>query len=146
MLTEELEVNREKLGQFVFGNTQALGWLNSAIHPIIRDRIETNLGQLKALGCGVVVIDAAVLIQAGWDDLTDEIWVVKAPSDVVVERVAKTRGLKAWEIKGRIDAQLDLVQEAGARASVVIDNAGTTKELFTKIEHLWKDRNLPVRL
>ena len=39
MLTEELEVNRQKLGQFVFGNTQALGWLNSAIHPILRDRI-----------------------------------------------------------------------------------------------------------
>lgn len=145
MLTEELEIDRRKLGQLVFGNVQAMGWLNSAIHPIIRDRIETQLGQLRALGCEVAVVDAAVLIQAGWDDLTDEVWVVKAPAEIVAERVAQARGLKTWEVLGRINAQQELVQEAEAKAGVVIDNTGSMEELHATIAQLWKDRNLPVR-
>ena len=145
MLTEELEIDRRKLGQLVFGNPQAMGWLNSAIHPIIRDRIETQLAQLRALGCEVAVVDAAVLIQAGWDDLTDEVWFVKAPADIVAERVAQARGLQTWEVLGRIGAQQELVQEAEAKASVIVDNAGSMEELLAKIEQLWKDRNLPVR-
>ena len=145
MLTEELEIDRRKLGQLVFGSPQALGWLNSAIHPIIRDRIEAQLGQLRALGCDVAVVDAAVLIQAGWDDLTDEVWCVKAPTGIVAERVAQARGLKTWEVLGRINAQEELVREAEAKASVVIDNAGSIDELQAKVEQLWKARNLPVR-
>ena len=145
MLTEELEIDRRKLGQLVFGNPQALGWLNSAIHPIIRDRIETQLRQLRALGSDVAVVDAAVLIRAGWDDLTDEVWDVKAPKEIVAERVAQARRLKTWEVLGRINAQDELVQEAEAKAGVVVDNAGSLEELQAKVEQLWKDRNLPVR-
>ncbi len=145
MLTEELEINRSKLGQLVFGNAQAMGWLNSAIHPIIRDRIEAQLGQLRGLGCAVAVVDAAVLIQAGWDDLTDEVWFVKAPTEIIAERVAQARGLQAWEVMGRINAQQELVQDAETKAGVVIDNTGSIEELREKIEQLWKGRNLPVR-
>lgn len=145
MLTEQLEIDRRKLGQLVFGNPQAMGWLNSAIHPIIRDRIGTQLGQLRALDCKIAVVDAAVLVQAGWDELTDEVWFIKAPADIVAERVAQARDLKAGEVLGRIAAQQELIQEAESKASVVIDNAGSMEELFTKVEQLWKDRNLPVR-
>jgi dephospho-CoA kinase len=145
MLNEELEIDRRKLGQLVFGNAQAMGLLNSALHPIIRGRIEAQLRQLMDLGCAVAVVDAAVLIQAGWDDLTDEVWFVKAPTEIVAERVAQARGLQAWEIMGRINAQQELVQEAEAKAGVVIGNAGSMEELREKIEQLWKVRNLPVR-
>jgi dephospho-CoA kinase len=145
MLTEEQEIDRRKLGQLVFGNAQALGWLNSAIHPIIRDRIVAQLGQLRILECDVAVVDAAVLIQAGWDDLTDEVWFIKAPTDIVAERVAQARGLKTWEVLGRINAQEELVRESEAKAGVVIDNSGSIEELQTTVEQLWKDRNLPVR-
>jgi dephospho-CoA kinase len=140
-----LEIDRRKLGQLVFGNAQAMGLLNSALHPIIRGRIEAQLRQLMDLGCAVAVVDAAVLIQAGWDDLTDEVWFVKAPTEIVAERVAQARGLQAWEIMGRINAQQELVQEAEAKAGVVIGNAGSMEELREKIEQLWKVRNLPVR-
>ncbi len=145
VLTEELEIDRRKLGQLVFANPEAMTWLNSAIQPIIRDRIELQLGELRNLACGVAVVDAAVLIQAGWDDLTDEVWFVKAPPDIVAERIARTRGLKAREILGRIKAQQELVQEAETKASVVIRNVGSIKELHVTVEQLWKDRNLPVR-
>jgi dephospho-CoA kinase len=145
MLNEELEVDRRKLGQLVFGDAQAMSSLNSAIHPIIRERIQSQLRQFRGCDCAIAVVDAAVLIQAGWDDLTDEVWFVKAPVEIVAERVAQARGLQAWEITGRINAQQELVQEAEAKAGVVIDNAGSMEELLEKIQQLWKVRNLPVR-
>ena len=145
VLTDDLEVDRRKLGQLVFSNPQALGWLNSAIHPIIRDRIKAKLGAFAELGCAVAVIDAAVLVQAGWDDLVDEVWVVKAPEDQVVERMAETRGLQPWEVRGRIAAQEELVRESEAKAGVFIENTGTIEELWAKVEQLWNDRNPLIR-
>ena len=141
VLTDDGEVDRRKLGQLVFGSPEALGWLNAAIHPIIRDRIQARLGELAEQGCAVVVIDAAVLVQAGWDDLADEVWTVKAPEEQVAERVAEQRGLQFWEVRGRIAAQEALVRESEARASVLIENSGTVDELRANVEQLWKDRN-----
>jgi dephospho-CoA kinase len=145
VLTEDLEVDRRKLGQLVFSNPQALGWLNSAIHPIIRDRIKAKLGEFAELGCAVAVIDAAVLVQAGWDDLADEVWMVKAPEDQVAERIAEKRGLQPWEVRGRIAAQEELIRESEAKAGVFIENTGTVEELRAKVEHLWNDRNPLIR-
>ena len=143
LLTEDSQIDRRRLGQLVFGSPQALAWLNSAIHPLIRDRIASKLERLKADGCAVAVIDAAVLVQAGWDDLADEVWTVRAPAEQAVERIASARGLKAWEAQGRIDAQRDLVRQAEARADTIVDNAGTLSELQAKVEQLWTERNLP---
>lgn len=144
LLTEDGHIDRRKLGQLVFGSPQALAWLNSAIHPLIRDRIKSKLDRLKAEGCEVAVVDAAVLVQAGWDDLTDEVWAVKAPVEQATERVAESRGLKPWEVRGRIDAQQEMVRQAEARADTVIDNSGTLQELRAKVEQLWTERNLPI--
>jgi dephospho-CoA kinase len=143
LLTDDSHIDRRKLGQLVFGSPQALAWLNSAIHPLIRERIKGKLDGLKDGGCRVAVIDAAVLVQAGWDDLTDEVWTVKVPIEVATERVASSRGLMAWEVRGRIEAQQEMVRQAEARADVVIDNAGTLEELQAKVEQLWNERNLP---
>ena len=141
VLTDDGEVDRRKLGQLVFGSPEALGWLNAAIHPIIRDRIQARLGELAEQGCAVAVIDAAVLVHAGWDDLADEVWTVRAPEEQVAERVAEQRGLQPWEVRRRIAAQEALVRESEAKASVLIENSGTVDELRAKVEQLWKDRN-----
>ena len=144
MLTEDGEVDRHRLGQLVFRSPEAMAWLNSAIHPIIRDRISTKLKQLNALGCQVAVVDAAVLVQAGWDDLTDEVWLVKAPAERAAARIAAQRGMQAGEVMERIAAQEQMVKEAEAKAGVIIDNAGLVEELEADVERLWKERNLPV--
>ena len=142
LLTDDSHIDRRKLGQLVFSSPQALAWLNSALHPLIRGRIESKLDGLKREGREVAVIDAAVLVQAGWDDLADEVWTVKAPVDLVAERVASARGLKTWEVRGRIEAQQEMVRQAEARADVVIENSGTLEELQEKVEQLWTERNL----
>jgi dephospho-CoA kinase len=144
LLTEDSQIDRRKLGQLVFGNPQALAWLNAALHPLIRERIKSKLEGLEAAGCKVAVIDAAVLVQAGWDDLADEVWVVRAPIEQAAARVAGARGLKDWEVRGRIEAQREMVRQAEAKADTIIDNEGTLDELRAKVTQLWTERNLPM--
>lgn len=134
------EVDRNKLGKLVFSDPRALAWLNSAIHPLIRDRIVTQLEELSSHGTNVTVIEAALLRQAGWDDLVDEIWVMKAPSQLVIDRLSADRGLERWEIRRRIDAQEAKTVESDA--DVLIDNNGSLEDLRSKLEMVWRERIL----
>lgn len=144
VLDDDQEIDRPILGRLVFGNPQAMAWLNSAIHPLIRGRLTTRLTEMGEEGIEVAVVDAAVLYQAGWDDLTDEVWLVRARPETVIPRLAAQRGLQPWEARRRIESQ-GTTDQAANRADVVIDNAGTLPELRDKVERLWKERSLPLR-
>ena len=145
VLTDGGEVDRARLGQLVFSNPQALAWLNAAVHPLIRDRLADWLDEKRLLGTKVAVIDAAVLYQAGWDDLTDEVWVVTATVDEVVARLTGSRVLHASEVHRRLGAQEEMVREAVSRADVVIENNGTLPELHETVERFWNERILTTR-
>jgi dephospho-CoA kinase len=84
----------------------------------------------------VVVLEAAVLLDAEWDDILDGIWVVKAPRDVALKRLMETRNLSEEESKKRIDAQesrrgIHNLQEEIDKGVVtrVIDNSKSLDEL-----------------
>ena len=144
VLGDDEEIDRRTLGRLVFSNPQAMAWLNAAIHPLIRERLIARLAEMRDEGTEVAVVDAAVLYEAGWDDLTDEVWLVKADPGTVIPRLAEQRGLDAAEARRRIEAQVR-VHQAADRADVVIENAGTLQELRDKVERLWKARILPLR-
>ena len=140
MLGEDGEIDRQKLGRLVFGSPQAMAWLNAAIHPLIRQQVSQQLTDQREAGTEVVVVDAALLYQAKWDDLTDEVWAVVAPVEYVIERLKAQRGLEGWEIRRRIDAQEPVDMER--RADVVITNTGTVEELHAEVRRLWYQRIL----
>jgi dephospho-CoA kinase len=141
LLDEEFAIDRRKLGELVFGSKQAMAWLNAAIHPLIRGRISARLAELKKQNVEAVVLDAALLYQAGWDDLTDEVWVIRAPVGSVVSRLMEQRGLRDTEARARIDAQ-EPADRLADRADVVIDNTGSLEELQRTVEQFWTDRIL----
>lgn len=130
------EVDRSKLGSIVFGDPAALASLNEVVHPLIRERIEARLAELAASGTGVAVVDAALLYQAGWDELTDEVWVVTAPQDAVAERLVARRGMSGQTLRRRIEAQ-GPAETLASRAAVTIDNAGSLRELRDRVGRLW---------
>ena len=141
ILDAEGQVDRAKLGSLVFGDPWALASLNGAVHPLIRERIEARLAELSASGAGIAVVDAAVLYQAGWDDLTDEVWVVTAPPDSVAERLRAQRGMSERTLRRRLEAQ-GPAEAPARRADVVIDNAGSLRELRDRVGGLWRQRIL----
>lgn len=85
-----------------------------------------------------IVVEAAILIEANWQSLFDEIWVVTASKERVVERVERDRGLKPEQTEARIKAQLS-DSERRKHATLIIENNGTLSELQNQIARVWSD-------
>jgi dephospho-CoA kinase len=84
------------------------------------------------------VIEAAVLFEAGWDRLVDEVWTVTAPEAVLIERVGARDGLTAEQVRARMRAQLPAAEKE-KRADRVIVNDGTLAHLRRQVEKAWRE-------
>ena len=133
------EVDRKALGSIVFSSPDALARLNAIVHPRMREMMRERLDERRARGVSVVVIEAAVLLEAGWDSLVDEVWVTTATEESVVQRISQRNNLPEEEIRKRINSQLKN-EERVRRATVVIKNSDGLKELRQRVRELWDDR------
>ncbi|MEX2599657.1 MAG: dephospho-CoA kinase, partial [Dehalococcoidia bacterium] len=140
ILDERGEVDRRRLGAIVFGDARSLERLNAAVHPVLRQHIQERLQEFRNEGDRVAVVDAALLHQAGWDDLVDEVWAVTAPEPVVIQRL-QGRGLTEDDARQRMGRQQP-PESIAAKSDVVIENTGTLEELRAKVEQLWNERIL----
>ena len=122
-------IDRKALGRIVFADPAALKRLNAIVHPRIFERMAAMVRETRAGGeRRPIVIEAAILIEAGWQKLFDEIWLVAASREHVIERVERDRRLAREQIEARIRAQIP-ESERRKWASLVIDNDGPLDEL-----------------
>ena len=128
ILTEGGEIDRKRLGAIVFGDPAELARLNSIMHPRMYRMMEERLDGLRSDECRAAVIEAALLIEADWQPLTDEVWVVTAPEEEAVSRTAARSGLSEDAVRARIGSQMGQ-SERVKHADVVIENDGTLEEL-----------------
>ena len=135
----ENEIDRKKLGAIVFSDPSEMDKLNKLMHPIIHDLVEEKIQLLSDQGIKVVVLEAAILIEANWKDLTDEIWLAKANQEVVIERVQLRNNFTREEIIKRIQSQMSN-DEREKHSDIVIDNDGTIEQLEEKVKTLWQSR------
>jgi len=129
-------IDRKKLGAIVFGNAEQLERLNRIVHPRMFEMMKERIEQLRKQGAGVVVLDAAILFEAHWDPLVEEVWVVTASEQAVVARAVARTGLPEEQIRSRLLSQMP-VEEKVKRARVVIHNDGSFDDLRKKVEGLW---------
>lgn len=139
ILQPNSEVDRKKLGAIVFADSDALARLNGIMHPRMYKMLKERLEELREQGTEVAVVEAAVLIEAGWTPLVDEIWVTEAEEDVVVGRVRLRSNLPEEEIRRRIRSQLS-GEERASHATAVIENNGGLEELRQRVQELWDSR------
>ena len=139
ILNERDEVERSKLGAIVFKDSGALKRLNGIVHPWMYHRMEHLLEELRAKRTAVVVLEAALLFEANWTPLVDEVWVTSAPADRVLERLQKRNGMTVQQIQERMNVQLSN-QARARRADVVIDTNGTVDEVRVQVKKLWDER------
>ncbi len=132
-------IDRKRLGAIVFGDPAALARLNAVVHPLIRAGVAERVAAARAVGRAPIVVEAALLIEAKWDALVDEVWLVVAGREVIEARLTQQRGMDPAAVAARIKAQLS-DEERRARADVVIDNSGTRDQLRAQIERLWRER------
>ena len=136
---EDGTVDRKKLGPIVFSSPQNMSKLNAIMHPLIRDMIQGQLEEYSSNGTDVVVVEAAVLIEAGWQDLFDEVWVVTSDKETVIERLKDRNSLSREDAIARIESQMSNDERVG-HSNVVISNDGTTDELADGVEQIWNTR------
>ncbi|MBA4365122.1 MAG: dephospho-CoA kinase [Coprothermobacter sp.] len=132
------QLNRHLLGNLVFGHPDLLTTLNDIMMPIMTRLVANEIMVLHRTST-VVVLDAAILIEAGWQNLVDEIWVVKTSKGEQLERLMTRDHLSRDEAVSRIEAQMPLAQKL-AYADVVIDNTMDVEQTRKQVEMLWKTR------
>ncbi len=132
-------IDRKKLGPIVFADPAQLKRLEAIVHPRMFERMGQMVADMRAEGVKApIVIEAAILIEARWQPLFNEIWLVVAPREKVVQRVEAERGLKPEQTEARIKAQLS-DEERRKHATLAIDNSGTIEELRVKVAGLWRE-------
>ena len=132
-------VDRTKLGPIVFSSPENMAKLNSIMHPLIQDMIQAQLTEYSSNGTDVVVVEAAVLIEANWQALFDEIWGVTSEREIVIERLKERNSLTREDAIARIDSQMSQ-DERIEHSNVVVANDGTTAELADNVEKIWNTR------
>jgi dephospho-CoA kinase len=133
-------VDRKRLGSIVFADQPRLEQLNAIVHPLIAEAIHTQIAERRTADSQTpIVVEAAVLLEANWQTLVDEVWLVVASPSAVIERVENQRGLSRAAIEARIASQLSDT-ERRSRADVVIDNSGSLAQLRAQLERLWRER------
>lgn len=129
-------IDRKVLGGKVFGKPDELKRLTDIVWPGIRKLASEQLAEFETAGNSIVVLEAAVLFEAGWEDLADEVWVVVVEPEQAIQRLAARNGLDEAAARARIDSQLSNAERT-ARADVVIENNGTLDELQARIQDAW---------
>jgi dephospho-CoA kinase len=129
-------IDRQALADIVFADPAKLTVLNEITHPEIFARIADRLEAEHDKNV-VVVLDAALLIEAGLADGVDVLVVTHSPREIQLERLA-VKGMGARDAEARIGAQL-APDKRLARADIVIDNAGSLEDLARRVDELWEE-------
>jgi dephospho-CoA kinase len=133
-------VSAQRLAETAFRSEEATARLNAIAHPPIIERMRRKLEELRQGGTeGLVVLDAALLIETGLDEeMCDALLFVDAPEDVRRERAAGDRGMSEEQFRRREAAQMP-VRDKRERADVIIRNTGSLDDLRQQLEELWPE-------
>ena len=131
------KIDRTKLGLIVFSDPEQLRRLNAITHPRMKELMREKLAAERAGGARIAVLEAALLFDAGWDDLTDEVWVTVAPPAVAAVRTAERSGISVEEALSRIRAQMSN-EERISRSQVVIDTDCALERTEEQVSEEWE--------
>ncbi len=135
---EDGVIDRRALGDKVFGKPDKLKRLTDIVWPEIRRMAEEQIRTIgKSDAKAIVILEAAVLLEAGWQSAVDEIWAVVVEPEVAIKRAVSRDGVDAEAIRKRIDAQLSN-DERRARSHLVIDNSNDEARLQAQLDRQWQ--------
>jgi len=135
IVTLDGNIDRKKLGKIVFGNAEALSRLNQIMHPRMYALVKNQLEEYRRQGTRVVVLEAPLLLEAGWTPLVDEVWVTTASEATVLKRLEERSGMSQAESLTRIHSQLSSTERI-KHADVVINTDCDLDELRSRVKEL----------
>lgn len=140
ILAPDGTLNRRALGAEVFASAEKLSRLNSILHPIIKAEMLCRAEEIeREHSDDIVVFDVPLLIESGWQDVAEEIWLVTAPVEERIRRIASRDGLDEKQAMERIAAQMS-DEEKAKYADVIINNGGSMQETAEHVKMLYAER------
>lgn len=142
------DIDRSRLGRRVFGrddsSKQARHDLEVIVHPLIRAELLSQIAQARSRPeVAAIVLDAAILIEAGWKDVCDVLIFLETPFEQRLRQVAASRGWTESQLKSREDSQLGLEIKRAACHDVT-NNSGpvtnTVAELHRLLQQILQSR------
>lgn len=129
--------NRKVLGDLAFKNPELLLLLNRIIHPAVKDEVKERIKAAKEKGKRLAVIEAALLIEAGYRDVCDEYWYVYTKKEFRIERLLASRPLSVEKIEDIISKQLS-EEEFTKACDYVVDNNSDRDALEKRLDEKMK--------
>jgi dephospho-CoA kinase len=134
---ENGEIDRRKLGGIVFGDPSAMKKLTDIVWPRIYDMVGERIEEQKKLGTTTMVVEAAVLLEAKWTPLVDQVWVTVSSEDSVIRRLQERNGMTEEQTRSRMKSQMSS-EERVKHADVVIHNDSGLEELKAEVAERWQ--------
>jgi len=120
------EIDRKRLGEIIFNDPDKKARLDAIVHPLVFERSAERIAQIAAqTPDAVVIMDIPLLFEAGMKSDLAEVIVVYVPEKLQLERLMNRDGIDEQAAMARIRSQMP-IEEKRRRATVVIDNSGTT--------------------
>ena len=138
ILNKSGEIDRKKLADIVFTSSSALRLLEKITWPKIRENIKKKIDEVKAqdsFSQATIAIEAAKLIEAGWIDMVDQIWLIKSPLDQVRLRL-QARGMELDDINRILQVQGNILALESPSLQV-IHNDSSLHQLRVKVDGLY---------
>jgi dephospho-CoA kinase len=137
LVMNSMEIDRARLASVVFADRAKLAALNAIVHPVILGAVAEHLEKLRNSDA-TVVLDAALIIETGLDDVVDVLVVVTAPEGDRRRRLIRERNMSIDDIAARMAAQTR-TEELVARADIVASNAGSLEDLAREADRVWAE-------
>ncbi|MDR3621952.1 MAG: dephospho-CoA kinase [Paludisphaera borealis] len=128
------KIDRRALGKIVFADESARRDLEAIVHPVMIEEFERTIAEAQRSGSAIAVaLDAAVLLEAGWDGACDLVVYVDAPRAVRLARVERTRGWSRADFEAR-EASQQSCDVKRRRADYVLPNVAGPDELAAEVD------------
>ena len=144
VLAPDRTIDRTRLGPLVFSNPDALRQLNAITHGKIFAYIQGQIDYMRQKqATHVIVVEAAILLEAGWRSLVDQLWVVVTDVEVAIARLKAYKNFTEEQARARIAAQLSNAERM-AQADRVIWNNTDLPALRQAVTAAWHSLGLSV--
>lgn len=138
VLEPDGQVDRRKLGAIVFADAEDRKELEAIVHPWIGQQLHEQLHAAKSdPKVAFAVLDAAIMMEAGWQAACDSLVYVHAPRVQRMQRATAKFGWTPAEYSARERAQLALTEKA-RRSDFALDNSGSLEQLDAQVDRLLK--------
>lgn len=138
ILNPDNTVDRRRLASIVFSDIEKLKLLNSLVHPEVGKAILGRIAELEQRSLrGIVIVDAALTIETGHQELYDCLIVVTCDPDIQLKRIIDRGGLTAEEAKLRMESQMP-TSEKLKFADHIIDTSGALTQTRVQIEAIYR--------